>query len=42
MAAVVGVGATDFGPKGSGVVHVASVGELVENDIIAEGTREFH
>ena len=42
MSTIAGVGAADFGPESSGVIHVASVGELVEDDIVAERLWELH
>ena len=42
MAFVEGVEFGDFCPEGGGMIHVMGVGEFVEEDVVAEGFREFH
>ena len=42
MAFVEGVSSGYFCPEGGRVVHVASVGEFVEEDVVAEGFGELH
>jgi hypothetical protein len=42
VAFVVGVVVGDLKPEGGGMVHVVDVGELVEDDVVAEGFRQVH